>query len=103
MQLIHENFVHVMSNDSDAQARATQYFRRLLSIEKNPPIQQVIESGVVPRFVQFLQRHDNPVSFLSFLPPRGGTLFPPDAAASLFRLSARLTPHPIFFVHKLHA
>ena len=31
--------------------------------EKNPPIQQVIDSGVVHRFVQFLQIHENPVSF----------------------------------------
>lgn len=39
---------------------ATQQFRRLLSIEKQPPIQQVIDSGVVPRFVQFLMRNEIP-------------------------------------------
>ena len=33
-------------------------FLKLLSI-KNPPIQQVIESGVVPMFVESLQRDDN--------------------------------------------
>ena len=49
-----------MTNDPEAQYKSTQYFRRLLSIEKNPPIQQVIDSGVLPRFVQFLQRADNP-------------------------------------------
>ena len=50
----------VMGNDPSIQTECTTQFRRLLSIEKNPPIQQVIDSGVVPRFVEFLQRDDNP-------------------------------------------
>mmetsp|Transcript_46285 Transcript_46285/g.56085 ORF Transcript_46285/g.56085 Transcript_46285/m.56085 type:complete len:567 (+) Transcript_46285:104-1804(+) len=50
----------VMGNGPSQQTECTTQFRRLLSIEKNPPIQQVIESGVVPRFVEFLQRDDNP-------------------------------------------
>lgn len=50
----------VMSEDTQLQTECTTQFRRLLSIEKNPPIQQVIEAGVVPRFVMFLQRDDNP-------------------------------------------
>merc|ERR1719491_1081764 len=50
----------VMGNDAAAQTECTTEFRRLLSIEKNPPIQQVIDSGVVPRFVDFLRRDDNP-------------------------------------------
>jgi len=50
----------VMGNDAAVQTECTTQFRRLLSIEKNPPIQQVIDSGVVPRFVTFLQRDDNP-------------------------------------------
>lgn len=50
----------VMGNDPAVQTECTTQFRRLLSIEKNPPIQQVIDSGVVPRFVLFLQRDDNP-------------------------------------------
>lgn len=50
----------VMGNDPATQTECTTQFRRLLSIEKNPPIQQVIDSGVVPRFVEFLQREDNP-------------------------------------------
>uniref|UniRef100_A0A7S4M6U1 Importin subunit alpha n=1 Tax=Odontella aurita TaxID=265563 RepID=A0A7S4M6U1_9STRA len=50
----------VMGEDAAIQTECTTQFRRLLSIEKNPPIQQVIDSGVVPRFVEFLQRDDNP-------------------------------------------
>lgn len=51
---------NILSDDVARQLQSTQHFRRLLSIERNPPIQQVIESGVVPRFVQFLQMNDNP-------------------------------------------
>lgn len=50
----------VMGSDPAVQTDCTTQFRRLLSIEKNPPIQQVIDTGVVPRFVEFLQRDDNP-------------------------------------------
>ena len=50
----------VMGNDSAVQTECTTQFRRFLSIDKNPPIQQVIDSGVVPRFVEFLQRNNNP-------------------------------------------
>ncbi len=35
-------------------------FRRLLSQEVNPPIQQVIDANLVPKFIQFLQREDIP-------------------------------------------
>jgi len=59
-QQILEHRENVLSNDPAKQLHSTQHFRRLLSIEKNPPIQQVIDSGVVQRFVQFLQMHDNP-------------------------------------------
>lgn len=44
----------VMCDDGARQLEATTCFRKLLSVERNPPIQKVIDAGVVPRLVQFL-------------------------------------------------
>ncbi|CAL0325410.1 unnamed protein product [Lupinus luteus] len=50
----------VWSEDNATQLEATTQFRKLLSIERSPPIEEVIQSGVVPRFVQLLSREDFP-------------------------------------------
>eukprot|EP00958_Prasinococcus_capsulatus_P002387 scaffold207_cov409-Prasinococcus_capsulatus_cf.AAC.92 len=50
----------VMTEDPGMQLDSTTQFRKLLSIERSPPIEEVIKAGVVPRFVQFLQRTDFP-------------------------------------------
>ncbi|KAJ6384608.1 hypothetical protein OIU78_027838 [Salix suchowensis] len=50
----------VWTEDGNLQLEATTQFRKLLSIERSPPIEEVIQAGVVPRFVQFLMREDFP-------------------------------------------
>ncbi|XP_022722913.1 importin subunit alpha-4-like isoform X2 [Durio zibethinus] len=48
----------VLSDNPALQLEATTLFRKLLSNERCSPIEQVIEAGIVPRFVEFLDNHD---------------------------------------------
>jgi importin subunit alpha-1 len=49
-----------LSQDPAVELECTRQFRKLLSIERSPPIAQVIESGIIPKFVEFLTRKENP-------------------------------------------
>jgi importin subunit alpha-1 len=50
----------MITGDVGVKFQATQQVRKLLSIEKTPPIQPVIEIGMVPHLVQFIQQDSLP-------------------------------------------
>lgn len=49
----------LLSNDVPMQIQCLKAFRRLLSKEKNPPVNECVDLGVIPIFIQFLSRSDN--------------------------------------------
>lgn len=52
-------FVTLTSGNVDDQTQALRSFRRLLSLEKCPPVAKCIEIGLVPVLVQFLRQSSN--------------------------------------------
>ncbi|KAJ7403997.1 Importin subunit alpha-5 [Willisornis vidua] len=49
----------VNGNNPKLQLLATRVARKLLSKQKDPPINQIIELGIIPRMVEFLSEADN--------------------------------------------
>lgn len=52
------NLMKLKSSDVSIQLEGLRAFRKILSIEVNPPVQDCIDIGAVPCFVYFLQRTD---------------------------------------------
>merc|ERR1719389_595640 len=50
----------VASDNAQEQFQATQQLRKLLSVENNPPIQEVIQTGAVPKLVELLKDISRP-------------------------------------------
>lgn len=48
----------IMSNDSSTQLMATQGARKMLSRERNPPIDAILDAGLVHPLVRFLEWAD---------------------------------------------
>lgn len=51
---LEEIVLYMQSNDEDTILRATQAARKMLSQERNPPIETLIGHGIVPLCVRFL-------------------------------------------------
>ncbi|XP_035617923.1 importin subunit alpha-8 isoform X2 [Oncorhynchus keta] len=57
---IEEVVGHVNSDSKERQTRGCQAARKMLSRECNPPLKEIVEAGLLSRFVEFLGRDDDP-------------------------------------------
>jgi len=51
---------YMASKDPDIVLKATEELREMLSVEKDPPVQEVVAAGMVPLLIEHLGVHNNP-------------------------------------------
>lgn len=56
---IEQALPNLMSDDPEKQLMSTTTIRRLLSMDRNPPIDAVLDAGCLPRLIQFLSFDNN--------------------------------------------
>jgi hypothetical protein len=86
--------LRVQSEEPAAQLDGTTQIRKLLSIAKDPPIQQVIASQVIPRLVEFIQRDEEPKLQVLSLPHVLLCSFSSYCSVRVYRPSLVLPPFP---------
>lgn len=64
---IEEIVVGMKSSDETIQLQATQACRKMLSREKNPPIDTMIQRGIVPHCIEFLDCHHKYIHHRQFI------------------------------------
>lgn len=64
-ETIKRNCLNLKSQSLDTVLDSTRYFRRILSLEKNPPISEVIASGAIPHLLELLNHHHHAIVFES--------------------------------------
>lgn len=57
---LHELFLKAQNEDPTIRFEAIRSTRKLLSIDRNPPIDQIIQSNFLPIFVQYLTHDEYP-------------------------------------------
>uniref|UniRef100_A0A9J7Z8X5 Importin subunit alpha n=1 Tax=Cyprinus carpio carpio TaxID=630221 RepID=A0A9J7Z8X5_CYPCA len=59
-EAIQEIVANVNNECPEKQRQGCQAARKLLSRERNPPLKEIVEAGLLTRFVEFLGRNDDP-------------------------------------------
>lgn len=60
VDISNELMMNLKSLDQNVKLKAVSRFRKILSLQRNPPIQQVIDANVVPIFIECLKVDDHP-------------------------------------------
>eukprot|EP00759_Apiculatamorpha_spiralis_P033919 PhF_6_TR35030/c1_g1_i1/m.51046 len=84
LQQLDEIVGMIRSNNITANIRGSLMVRKLLSVESNPPIDEVIQSNIVPRLVEFLRSENTQLQF--------------EAAWALTNIASGTSEHTVFVI-----